>query len=186
MGGDSVFREVQRFRQTWLWLIIAISGLITTGIFGAGLYIQVGLGKPFGNHPMSDAGLAAVFGFVALLHILLVLLFLTARLTTRIDREAVIFRFFPFHLREKRITWDRVAACRVIRYNPVGDYGGWGIKVGRKGKAYNVSGDRGVILELKAGGTVLLGTNRPEDLEEFLRARIASFTENDIKKERNG
>jgi hypothetical protein len=38
------------------------------------------------------------------------------------------------------------------------EYGGWGIKYGKMGKAYNVSGNRGVQLEFTDGKRLLIGS----------------------------
>jgi TATA-box binding protein (TBP) (component of TFIID and TFIIIB) len=48
------------------------------------------------------------------------------------------------------------------------EYGGWGIKYGRKGKAYNVSGNRGVQLVFKDGKQLLIGSQRAEELAEAI------------------
>ena len=48
------------------------------------------------------------------------------------------------------------------------DYSGLGIRHGRKGKAYNVSGNRGVQLGLSNGKQLMIGTQRPEELAEAL------------------
>jgi hypothetical protein len=52
-------------------------------------------------------------------------------------------------------------------YQPIREYGGWGIRYGSSGKAYNISGNTGMQLELKDGTRILLGTQKPE---EFLKA----------------
>ena len=52
----------------------------------------------------------------------------------------------------------------VQTYRPIRDYGGWGIRYGRGGKAYNVSGNRGVMLELSDGQKLLIGSQKPDDL----------------------
>jgi len=56
-------------------------------------------------------------------------------------------------------------------YRAVAEYGGWGVKGWSKRKvAYNVKGDRGVELRLKNGNSVMLGSQRAEDLEAAIRA----------------
>jgi hypothetical protein len=52
----------------------------------------------------------------------------------------------------------------VRTYRPIRDYGGWGIRYGRNGKAYNVSGNRGVMLEFSHGQKLLIGSQKPGDL----------------------
>jgi hypothetical protein len=66
----------------------------------------------------------------------------------------VYVRFFPW--RAKLIPFRDINRCEVRTYRPIREYGGWGIRYGRNGKAYNVSGDRGVQLEFIKGRTYAL------------------------------
>ena len=47
---DPLYREVQYFRQTWLWILLLSISLITIW----GMVQQLFLGKPFGNNPAPD------------------------------------------------------------------------------------------------------------------------------------
>jgi hypothetical protein len=51
-------------------------------------------------------------------------------------------------------------------YRPILEYGGWGIRYSPFGQgcAYNVSGNRGVQLELADGQRILIGSQRAEEL----------------------
>jgi hypothetical protein len=82
------------------------------------------------------------------------------------------FRFFPLHLSWREIPFDSIARVMAVVYRPLREYGGWGIRFGKKGMAYNVSGDRGVQVTLKNGKSFLLGSQRAEELELVLRSRI--------------
>jgi len=66
-----------------------------------------------------------------------------------------------------------IVRYRVVQYRPILDYGGWGIRAGRDGeRVLNARGDRGVRLELADGSSLLIGSQRPEELAETLeRAR---------------
>jgi len=63
---------------------------------------------------------------------------------TEVRDDGVYFRFFPLHLSFHRIGLEEIVRFEVQTYRPIRDYGGWGIRYGWKGKAYNVSGNRGV------------------------------------------
>nr|MBP6978828.1 hypothetical protein [Lentimicrobiaceae bacterium] len=56
-------------------------------------------------------------------------------------------------------------------YSTIGEYGGWGYRMGGKkaGVAYNISGNMGLQLELKNGKKILLGTKKPVEMEEALK-----------------
>jgi hypothetical protein len=58
------------------------------------------------------------------------------------------------------------------KYNPLKEYGGWGIKGWSKTKmAYNVSGNRGAELTLTDGRRVMLGSQRAEELAAAIEAQ---------------
>jgi len=63
-----------------------------------------------------------------------------------------------------QVPLEKEAAIAVKTYSPILDYGRWGIRYGWRGKAYNVSGNRGVIFVLPGGETLLIGSQRPEEL----------------------
>jgi hypothetical protein len=164
------FEEQQRFRQPWLWLILVVSAAPVILIFGFGLYQQLVLGKPFGDRPASDASL--IFAFLVTIVVLAGTLALMAyaRLEVRVDDEAVHIRFRPFHLRGRRIALGEIAEAKARTYRPLAEYGGWGIRYGFSGMAYNVSGDEGVQLSLKNGKRILLGSQRSRELEAAILA----------------
>jgi hypothetical protein len=63
-----------------------------------------------------------------------------------------------------------VASIEVRKYSPIKEYGGWGFRYGFKnGKAYNISGNMGLQLILKNGDRILIGTQKPEELETYLK-----------------
>ncbi len=155
--GFCSYREVQRFRQPWLWLLIA-------GIFGVTVWAfvqQIVQGRPFGQNPAPDTVMmiiALVFG------VAFPGLFCVAKLTTEVRSDGLYYRFFPFHIRFRMVTAESLVSYEVQTYRPIRDYGGWGIRYGRGSKAYNVSGNRGVMLELSDGQRLLIGSQKPDDL----------------------
>lgn len=74
-------------------------------------------------------------------------------------------------MRYKKISWDRISKAFVRQYNPITEYGGWGLRLGLlgKGKAFNVSGNKGLQLVYDNGKRFLLGTQRPEEVERVLK-----------------
>ena len=63
-----------------------------------------------------------------------------------------------------------MSKCYVREYSPIAEYGGWGLRGGffGKGSALNVSGNKGLQLELKNNKKILIGTNKPKELSETL------------------
>jgi len=66
-------------------------------------------------------------------------------LSTIITKEYISIRFNFFNRREKIFNWNEVQQAEILKYNPILDYGGWGIKYGGlKSMAYNVSVNQGL------------------------------------------
>lgn len=161
-----LFHESQRVRQWWIWgILIGIDALIITGIVR-----QVILGKPFGDHPMSNLDLIITAGLLLVLNISVVLL----RLETFITTSAIYIRFSPFQSRLRRIPLDSVARIYLRTYRPVAEFGGWGYRYSLSGAgiAWNISGSQGIQLELKSGKKTLIGTSDPEGASAAI-AKIA-------------
>jgi hypothetical protein len=103
---------------------------------------------------------------VALPYLLIIcLLQMTTEVTSTEIR--VWFGWVPIYRRVVPITG--IVRYRVVRYRPILDYGGWGIRAGRDGeRVLSARGDRGVRLELSDGSSLLIGSQRPEELAETL------------------
>lgn len=170
MKEGNEFIEVQRFRQWWIWLIVAGNLALTVGLFGYGMYRQLILGQPWGSKPMSDGSLLVVGPVAILFSLGLFWLLLSARLEVKVASEALSVRFRPFVAR--RIPYREIARVEAKSYRPLVEYGGWGIRWGPgRGIAYNVSGTEGVLLELTNGKRILLGSQNPQPLAEAIRQR---------------
>ena len=70
------------------------------------------------------------------------------------------------------IAFDLIASSEKREYKPLGEYGGWGYRIGPSGKAYNAQGNEGVQLVLKDGGRILIGSQRADELAEVIGARL--------------
>ena len=73
-------------------------------------------------------------------------------------------------LLNRTIALRDIASAEVCAYRPIRDYGGWGVRWGAGGIAYNARGNRGVQLVLKTGKRVLIGSQRPEELIAAIEA----------------
>ncbi len=155
------FREIQRMRQAWVWLLLL--GVNALGIFG--VYKQLYLGEPFGTNPASNGILIAI----VLLVFSISMFMLTFRLETRINGKGVYVRFHPLHWKERFYAWQDIEEANLRTYRPLAEYGGWGIRGLGKNRALNMSGNKGLQLVFRSGKRLLIGTNKPEDLENALQ-----------------
>jgi Family of unknown function (DUF6141) len=162
MENEILFSEKQKFNQWWLWVIL----LAINGVTFLGVYNQLITGQPFGDKPMSNTGLL----FTAALILVITILVLNMRLDTLIKKDGIYVKFFPFHWSFKKFSWEQISLCYIRKYSAITEYGGWGIRLGLfgKGKAWNVSGDKGLQLEFTNKKKLLIGTNQPEALAATL------------------
>lgn len=86
-------------------------------------------------------------------------------LNTKIDQTGVYVRFTPFESEWQAYPWNTIAKCELKTYNPIKDYGGWGMRNG----AYNASGDEGLLLTFKDGSELMIGTQKPEAIKIVLQ-----------------
>lgn len=162
---DVIFRESQRFTQKWLWLLIMLMAI--------GIWIMT-LAHFFFARPGRTSLLADIIVVIswALAGVGIPILFVTMELVTEVRTDGLYVRMIPFHLKYKRFSWGEIRECQARRYDPIREYGGWGIRRGRKGGAFNVSGDRGVQLVFTNGRRLLIGSQRAEELAAAIeRAR---------------
>lgn len=152
---QAVFHEVQTFRLMRLRILLAIppAAMLLLVIW------QVVLGHPWGKQPMSNAALIGWTVFLWLVYFRLV----TVRLVTDV-RPGELSVAMRGLWRERRVPLGEIKSAKTVTFDPVRDYGGYGIRVTRHGTAYIAGGNRGARLELVKGGALLIGSGRPEEL----------------------
>ena len=156
-GGEVIFREVQRFAQWWIWLIV----IIAAGFAWFTVIVQLFMGDSFGEYLFRDIMVLVIWVLVG---ILLPLLFVFACLFIEVRQDALYYRFVPFHRSFRRIDYVDIESCEARTYRPIREYGGWGLRWSSRGRAYNVKGDRGVQLVFTDGRRLLFGSQLADEL----------------------
>jgi hypothetical protein len=152
---STIYTEEQYFRQRWLWSILLIVSLYVFYIAGSLLYT---------GHALLGALL--ICGTT-----LFLFAFSRLRLQTRVAADAIKVRLVPFT--EQQFRFENLAKVYTREYRPLKEYGGWGMRFSAKhGDALNVSGNRGVQLEFKDGHRILIGSQRPKELERAIQANL--------------
>ncbi|MFN5370471.1 MAG: hypothetical protein ACK5B6_03320 [Bacteroidia bacterium] len=149
------FEEKQPFhKNSLIW--VGIVGMVPPIIIEVSKAVKEGSGS-FENVALLIFIEALVFTFL-----------FTSRLETKLDEHGISYRLFPFHLKTRFIAWDEINNAQVRKYDPLGEYWGWGIKGTRKNRAINIAGDIGLQLELKNGRKLLIGTLQKEKMERVV------------------
>ena len=165
---ELIYREEQRFPLWFRWLLVlSMVFAIVLSIFS--------LPEILSDQSLPDIPPTIPIVIVGIcVPIAIAVLFLLLKLETEVRSDGLYIRYFPFHINFKRFTAEDLRECYARIYRPILEYGGWGIKCGRKGKAYNVSGNKGVQLVFKSGKQLLIGSQRVKELEEAIRSIMES------------
>jgi len=155
MKGKILFSEQQKIREPWIWVILffVFGGLVAASLIDLlrngdeeailGVYIMLG-----------------AFTFITLL-------FAVVKLDVVITTEGINIKFSPFHRSYRNYRWEEVVGAKVVKYSPV-TYRGWGVKMRGRTTAYNFFSSRGLLLELRNGRRIMIGTKKRLELEHAL------------------
>lgn len=157
-----LFTEEQQFRQPWIVASIIVGDVISVVVLWFALTGIAGVGRD-----QAVAGTAA-FAAVALLFGWLML---GSKMITEVRGGSVTVRSWPILMR-RVIPIDQITGCEARTYSPLREYGGWGIRFGRSGKAYNMIGNRGVQLEIAPTERLLIGSQRADELASVIQSRM--------------
>jgi hypothetical protein len=157
-----VFREIQRFALRRVALALASPPCFMLGL----LIWQVMLGHTWGKHPMSNGDVIGWTIFVWLIYFRLI----TVRLVTEVRREELIIALRGLW-RLRRVPIENIQSAEAITHDIARDYGGYGIRSTRSGKAYVAEGSRGVRVTLTTKEKLVVGSQRPDELVSALRAK---------------
>jgi hypothetical protein len=150
-----LFRERQSFVRQWWPLLLGPAVLVPILVFLV----------PSHGSPLHLSWPGIIGPVVVVLGITLLL---TLRLDTRLDSAGAHYRLFPLQWQWRSQAWAEVARAYVRAYDPLSEYGGWGLKGTARNRALNMSGDQGLQLELQNGRRLLLGTQRPAEVAQAL------------------
>lgn len=169
---DVIFQEVQYSRKIWLWVLISM--VIPVALTWFAFVMQVFLGHTFGR-PVSNVELTLLWlAFGVLLPFTFCYLFCYFRLITLVMPCEICLRLIPFQLSYHKVLITDLLKYEVREYDPIREYGGWGIRKGRSGAAYNIKGNIGMQLELKNGKRILIGTQKPEEFKKALELVVSN------------
>lgn len=157
--GDVLFDETQRLHENRIVRFVVPASSLTA----------VGVALPATLAPGSaPPGLIAlIVGMGVGVPLLLAFLPMRTTVGTRALRVRSVVWF------ARTIPVEAITSANAVRYNPIRDCGGWGLRRSRRhGLVMNVSGDRGAhVTSLDKGreASMLIGSRRAEELAAAIR-----------------
>jgi hypothetical protein len=170
LEGALLYREVQGCGWPWPGMLVVFVGVLTFGAvlvpFGYGMWQQLVLGRPWGDRPIPDIGLAVV-GPLAILLSLLPFAALFSTLVVEVRQGGIRIELV-------RLRAPHIISCEEVRGAALAHIGpiGWGSSRHGGRFIYRMAGFEGISIELANGGRVLLGSEHSRSLLDAVRSMI--------------
>jgi hypothetical protein len=96
---------------------------------------------------------------------------LVSGLSVRLYRDHMVVGLGTLGWINKAVPYDAIVRTESVTYHPVAEFGGWGVRWGKDRKrAWTARGNHAVVLHLKDGVRLYVGSDSPHRLEERIRA----------------
>jgi hypothetical protein len=156
-------RVLHKERTSWSWWVhLLIWGGVAIAA-GAGLSNVRGFSDPDFLPTM-----ATPIGIAALIPLFFYGLF--GYLSAQVTEAGIRLKWGPLGWIKKFIPFDTITKAEAVTYSPLMEFGGWGIRMRGKKRAWTVRGNRAVRMELTDGKIFYLGSERPERFAEWIRS----------------
>lgn len=157
MMEDRVVYQERWHWATWLSLILWGSMLACIAPLLAGW----GTDSPLGERLF-------LAGAIVMVYVFLFVFFGGTTIQVRTNHVQVFLGTVP--LVRKRISYGDIVSLEPVRYHPIKEFGGWGVRGWGKKQAWSARGDQALVVTLVTEKQLYLGTDTPQRLEERVRA----------------
>lgn len=159
-------RYEERAGWTW-WVHLAIWTCFIAAVFPI---IELAKGNVGGGEGEMSVAVAVWLLFLGI-GLPLIIYALMGQLRARVTDDGVEAAWGMLELVKKSIPFEEIRDVEAVTYSPMGEFGGWGIRMGgNKKRAWNIRGNRAVLLHRSDGTRFYLGSDTPERLVEWIRA----------------
>lgn len=95
---------------------------------------------------------------------------LVAGLSVRLYRDFMVMGLGYSGLISRTVRYDAIASLESVRYNPLREFGGWGVRGTAQKRIWSARGNEAVVLHLVDGRLLYVGSDHAGRLEERIRA----------------
>lgn len=123
----------------------------------------------------TDSGIGArVISIAAILGIGVAIRFIFGGLTALVQETRLLIYMGSIPLVKRSIPFADIVSIESVRYRPIAEFGGWGIRGLGKKKAWTARGNQAVVLTLPNDRLLYVGSDSPEKLEEHIRRAMTA------------
>jgi hypothetical protein len=109
---------------------------------------------------------AAVVAFAVGIELLL------GGLTVHVEESRIFMHLGKVPLVRRRVPFEEIVSLESVRYSPIREFGGWGVRGWGARKAWSARGNLAVALTLEGDRLLLIGSDHPRRLEERIRTAM--------------
>ena len=91
-------------------------------------------------------------------------------LTVLVRETEVFMHLGSVPLIRRTLPFSEIVSLEAVRYEPIREFGGWGVRGWGQRKAWSARGNQAVALTLEGDRLLLIGSDHPRRLEERIRA----------------
>lgn len=172
-----LFREEQRCGRARMLKALGITVIISAPMFGYWFVRLFYTGNGFTEFLLEPGFIVTSILFLIVLSIV-VIVNSVSHLRTKINTDSICVSYYPFKRKWIKIKVSEILSYKIRKYRPYREYSGYGVKDSlRKGKAYIISGNKGLQLFLTDGKKILIGTHKIQAIryamDKVMKEKIA-------------
>jgi hypothetical protein len=150
-----LYREEQRLRNNFLWIIAAVIFLL----LGFGLWAN-----------RTSGGLVTMYVTSVLIVLAIFALAASLKLVVTIQEEGIGIVLRWLQSKPVMIKWEEVGSISQEPVNPVKDFGGWGLRYNKRATGYIFKGREGIRVRLKSGREFVITTDNGTAFLDVIRS----------------
>ena len=170
-AGPAVYRE-RSWAPAWAMAALAVAFLLSVGSLVNTLLQHDVLGQAMPEDSLSPLGVVLLASGILIFFVAMTSLFMCLDVEVRSDH--LFIAFGPVHLVRKRIRYSDIESVEGVTYRPIREFGGWGIRPGRGKTAWTIRGNKAVIVTMRSGKEIYVGSRTPQRLAGRVEAVMRS------------
>ena len=111
----------------------------------------------------------AILSFFLVINICLLFLLLIHKLELSILSDSLMIKYPPYYFKEKSLLKSDIKHIKIVEYNPMRDFGGWGFKKSKLfGQGLTTKGSIGLHIILKNNSSFLISIFNKSEIQKAL------------------
>ena len=163
MQKTEIIYQEKSSMKLWAFILIPILSVVVL------LDVLINNSPKFTQNPEAQ--------WTIIIPILVFLLLYFIQLEWKFTESDFRYRFFPFIIKERIIQYSDIQNMSVMKINPLLEFGGWGLRRGKLGKAYTTDGNLIIHIELESGQKLNFTVKNNIEVERVIQLKATNSTQ---------